>query len=165
MLARIILPDLAETKYAYAEIAFTVLPDRHDGHACGGHVCIHALDHGIGIQRPGRNPYQRPLQATLQTAAQRTPTLSELAGSRHWPSGCLVILIAIVLSVLQGFNIFDIMFKAFGALLPATALPILAGFFWKKISARGAMTGLIVGAISGVSLVVLNIALVNALRW
>jgi len=76
--------------------------------------------------------------------------------------GVVVIGVAMFLSVVQGLNIFDIMFKAFGALFPATALPILAGFFWKRITARGAITGLVAGAISGISLVIVNLSLVSS---
>lgn len=161
MLARIILPDLADTKYAYAEIAFTVLPTGMMGMLVAGMFASTLSTMGsefnvlAGILT--NDLYKRLFKPGATDAdLVRVGRISTLA------IGCLVILIAIILSVLQGFNIFDIMFKAFGALLPATAMPILAGFFWKRISARGALTGLIVGAISGVSLVVLNIALVNA---
>ncbi len=160
MLARIILPNLADTKYAYAELAFTVLPTGMMGMLVAGMFASTLSTMGsefnvlAGILT--NDLYKRLFRPNATDRdLVRVGRFSTLA------IGGLVILIAIILSVLQGFNIFDIMFKAFGALLPATALPILAGFFWKRISARGAMTGLIVGAISGVALVLLNIFLVN----
>jgi len=54
------------------------------------------------------------------------------------------------------FNLIDIMIKAFGALGPAIMLPLLGGLFIKKINARGAMKGVLVGTLSGVGLVVIN---------
>jgi Na+/proline symporter len=77
-------------------------------------------------------------------------------------AGGLIILMATIVASLKGFNLFDIMLKAFGALLPATALPILMGFFWKRISARGALYGLIAGAITGTAFVLINVGLVDA---
>lgn len=161
MLARIILPDLAETKYAYAQIAFTVLPTGMMGMLVAGMFASTLSTMGsefnvlAGILT--NDLYKRLFRPNATDAdLVKVGRISTVA------IGGMVILIAILLSVLQGLNIFDIMFKAFGALLPATALPILAGFFWKRISARGALTGLIVGAISGVALVLVNIALVNA---
>jgi Na+/proline symporter len=162
MLARAFLPDIADTKYAFAQLAFTVLPTGMMGMLVAGmfastlstmgsefNVLAGILTHDLykRIFKPG---------ATERELARVGRITTLLIGS-------LIIAIAISLSLLKGLNIFDIMFKAFGALLPATALPILAGFFWKRITARGALTGLIAGALSGVTLVIVNAALVNAL--
>ena len=70
--------------------------------------------------------------------------------------GGLTIFFAIGINLIQGFNLYDIMVKAFGALGPAIMLPLLGGLFMKKINARGAMSGVIAGTISGIGLVVLN---------
>jgi len=161
MLARVLLPNLADTKYAYAELAFTVLPTGMMGMLVAGMFASTLSTMGsefnvlAGILT--NDLYKRIFKqhATEQELVRVGRIATFLVGG-------LIILIAILISILKGFNIFDIMLKAFGALLPATALPILAGFFWKKITARGALTGLVVGAISGVTLVFLNITLVGA---
>jgi Na+/proline symporter len=75
--------------------------------------------------------------------------------------GILIVLVAILISLLQSYNLFDLMMKAFGAILPATTLPILAGLFWKRINVKGALLGLIAGAISGILLVIINVFLVH----
>ena len=161
MLARVLLPDLPDTKYAYATLAFTVLPTGMMGMLVAGMFASTLSTMGsefnvlAGILT--NDLYKRlfnPL-ATEQKLVRVGRITTLLIGG-------LIIAIAILLSVLQGLNIFDIMFKAFGALLPATALPILAGFFWKRITARGALTGLIAGAVSGVGLVLLNFWLIGS---
>lgn len=158
MLARAILPDLQDTRYAYAALAFTVLPTGMMGMLVAGmfastlatmgsefNVLAGILTHDLykRIFRP---------QATEKQ-------LVNVGRAATLVVGGVIITVAIAMSVLKGFNLFDIMFKSFGALLPATALPILAGFFWKRITARGALTGLIAGAVSGLTLVVINMLL------
>jgi Na+/proline symporter len=161
MLARVILPNLADTKYAYAELAFTVLPTGMMGMLVAGMFASTLSTMGSEFNVLA-GILTNDLYKRLFRPDATDRDLVKVGRISTMAIGGLVIIIAIILSVLQGFNIFDIMFKAFGALLPATALPILAGFFWKRISARGAMTGLIAGAITGVSLVVLNVSLVSA---
>jgi len=161
MLARLFLPNLADTKYAFAELAFTVLPTGMMGMLVAGMFASTLSTMGsefnvlAGILT--NDLYKRIFRpnATEKELVRvgRTATLV---------IGGLIIALGIMLSVLNGLNIFDIMFKAFGALLPATALPILAGFFWKRITSRGALTGLIAGALSGVALVLVNVSLTGA---
>jgi len=161
MLARVLLPDLQDTKNAYAELAFAVLPTGMMGMLVAGMFASTLSTMGSefnvlsGILT--NDLYKRLFkpQATEADLVRVGRVTTLLIGG-------LIIAIAILLSVLRGLNIFDIMFKAFGALLPACALPILAGFFWKRITARGALTGLIAGAVSGVTLVAINMALVSS---
>jgi MFS family permease len=54
------------------------------------------------------------------------------------------------------------MFRLFSAFGPAIMLPLIAGLFSRKVNARGALAGLIAGAITGVTLVLTNIFLVQA---
>ncbi|MBN1290784.1 MAG: hypothetical protein JXB48_03015 [Candidatus Latescibacteria bacterium] len=75
--------------------------------------------------------------------------------------GGLTIFFAIGINLVKGFNLYDIMVKAFGALGPAIMLPLLGGLFMKKINARGAMAGVITGTLSGVGLVILNTVLLK----
>jgi SSS family solute:Na+ symporter len=161
MFARVLLPDLQDAKYAYAELAFAVLPAGMMGMLVAGMFASTLSTMGSefnvlsGILT--NDLYKRLFRpnATEKNLVLVGRVTTLLIGS-------LVIAVAILLSVLQGLNIFDIMFKAFGALFPATALPILAGFFWKRITARGAVTGLVAGAVSGIALVIINVSLVSS---
>lgn len=161
MLARVLLPDLQDAKYAYAELAFTVLPAGMMGMLVAGMFASTLSTMGSefnvlsGILT--NDLYKRLFRpnATEKNLVLVGRVTTLLIGS-------LVIAVAVLLSVLQGLNIFDIMFKAFGALFPATALPILAGFFWKRITARGAVTGLVAGATSGIALVIINVSLLSS---
>lgn len=159
MLARVLLPELQDTKYAYAALAFTVLPVGMMGMLVAGMFASTLSTMGSefnvlsGILT--NDLYKRMFRphATEKDLVLVGRISTLLVGG-------LIIAVAILLSVVKGLNIFDIMFKAFGALFPATALPILAGFFWKRITARGAITGLVAGAIAGIALIVINMSLV-----
>jgi Na+/proline symporter len=161
MLARVLLPHLQDTKYAYAELAFTVLPAGMMGMLVAGMFASTLSTMGSefnvlsGILT--NDLYKRLFRphATEKNLVMVGRISTLLVGG-------LIIAVAIILSVLKGLNIFDIMFKAFGALFPATALPILAGFFWKRITARGAITGLVAGAISGIALMIINMTLITS---
>lgn len=73
--------------------------------------------------------------------------------------GGITIFFAIGINYLRGFNLYDIMVKAFGALGPAIMLPLLGGLFMRKINSRGAITGVLTGTLSGVGLVIINLIL------
>ena len=161
MLASVLLPGLANTKYAYAELAFTVLPTGMMGMLVAGMFASTLSTMGSEFNVLA-GVLTNDLYKRLFKPHATEKELVKAGRIATITVGGLIIAIAILLSILEGFNIFDIMLKAFGALLPATALPILAGFFWKRITARGAMTGLIVGAVSGISLVALNLSLVGS---
>ncbi|MFC1552883.1 hypothetical protein ACFL6P_10025, partial [Candidatus Latescibacterota bacterium] len=75
--------------------------------------------------------------------------------------GGITVFIAIGINYVSGFNLYDIMVKAFGALGPAIMLPLLGGLFFRKINSRGAMTGVLAGMFSGIGLVVLNFILLG----
>lgn len=75
--------------------------------------------------------------------------------------GLLTIFFAIAINYVQGFNLFDIMKKSFGALGPAIMLPLLGGLLTRKINARGAFTGVIFGTVSGIGLVTINFILIG----
>jgi SSS family transporter len=159
--ARIILPDLADPKFSYAAISFTVLPTGMMGMLVAGMFATTISTMGsefnvlAGIMT--NDLYKRIFKPSA--SEKELMIVGRIATVIV---GFLIILLSILLTILSGLNIFDIMVKAFGALLPATALPILVGFFWKRITARGALIGLVTGAIAGVGLVILNISLVSA---
>jgi solute:Na+ symporter, SSS family len=75
--------------------------------------------------------------------------------------GSLTILFAIGINYIRGFNLWDIMVKAFGAFGPAIMLPLLAGLYLKRVNSRGALFGIVGGMISGVALVVINTILLG----
>jgi len=75
--------------------------------------------------------------------------------------GLITILFAIGINHVKGFDLYDIMVKAFGALGPAIMLPLIGGLFLKNINARGAMTGILAGTLSGVGLVLINTVLLS----
>lgn len=161
ILARLILPALAHPEYSYAAIAFTVLPTGLMGILVVGMFASTIATMGsefnvlAGILT--NDLYRRVFRpsATDKQLVRAGKIATSVVGG-------LIILTATMVATLRGFNLFDIMLKAFGALLPATALPILLGFFWKRISARGALYGLIAGAITGTSLILVNVALIDS---
>jgi SSS family solute:Na+ symporter len=161
ILARVLLPELENAKYAYAELAFTVLPTGLMGVMVAGMFSATVSTMGSEFN----------VLAGILTNDIYKRVFKPKAGEKELlivgriatvGVGILIIAMALLVSSLQGISLFDIMIKAFGALLPATALPILAGLLWKRINARGAMTGLIIGAVSGISLILINIFLVKA---
>ncbi|MBW7887867.1 MAG: hypothetical protein H3C35_05855 [Bacteroidetes bacterium] len=160
ILARSILPDLIDAKYSYAELAFSVLPSGMMGMLVAGMFASTISTMGsefnvlAGILT--NDLYKRIFKPN---ASEKE--LLVVGRMSTILIGLLIIGTSILISILKGLNIFDIMLKAFGAIMPATALPILVGFFWKRITARGAMAGLLSGAISGIGLVILNVYLVN----
>ena len=161
MIARVILPNLADPKYSFAELAFTVLPTGMMGMLVAGMfastISTMGSEFNVLAGVLTNDLYKRILKPNA--------TEKELVVVGRISTiiiGSLIIILSILLTALKGLNIFDVMLKAFGALMPATALPILIGFFWKRITARGALTGLIAGAITGIGLVILNVSLVSS---
>jgi len=161
VLARLFLTNLTHPEYTYATLAFTVLPTGLMGIlvvgmfastiACMGsefNVLAGILTNDLykRVFNPNASDRQLVYVGKVTTVIV----------------GFFVTVIAILIGSLRGFNLFDIMLKSFGALLPATALPILVGFFWKRITARGALYGLIVGATVGILQVVINALLLGA---
>ncbi len=75
--------------------------------------------------------------------------------------GGITIVVALGINFVKGFNLYDIMVKAFGALGPAIMLPLLGGLFIRKINSKGAITGVLAGMLSGIGLVVFNFILLG----
>ncbi|MFB3906645.1 MAG: hypothetical protein ACE15E_24660 [Acidobacteriota bacterium] len=158
--ARVLLPDLANTKEVYAAIAMKVLPVGMMG------VILAAL-----------------LSATMATLGSEFNTLSGILTRDFYKKkinpgiseksqvflgrvftviiGSVIVLLAILLNALQGLNLMDIMFRFFAAFGPAIMIPLIFGLLFSKFNARGAAFGLIAGSVSGVVLVLANFALVQ----
>jgi len=160
LLARVLLPDLSNPKYCYAELAFSILPTGLMGMLVAGmfSATISTMGSEFNVLAGiiTNDFYKRILRE--QASEKELMIVGKISTIII---GILIVLMSILISYLSEYSLFDIMMKAFGALLPATALPILLGMLWRKISVRGALTGLICGAISGISLIVINIILVN----
>lgn len=160
ILARVIMPNVVEPKYSYAEVSFMVLPTGMMGMLVAGMFAstISAMGSEFNVLAGilTNDLYKRIFKPD---ASQKE--LVVVGRIATIITGSLVVGISILITALKGMNIFDIMVKAFGALMPAIALPIFVGFFWKRITARGALIGLIAGAITGIGLVVLNVSLIS----
>jgi Na+/proline symporter len=161
MAARVILPELMEgdgSKYAYVALCMKVLPVGIMGLMVAGifSATISTLGSDYNV-----------LSGVLTNdfyAKKVKPDADENSLIR-WGKintiiiGTLTIVFALGINFVQGFNIYDIMVKAFGALGPAIMLPLLGGLLVKGINSRGAITGVVAGTVSGVSLVIINAVL------
>jgi solute:Na+ symporter, SSS family len=164
MAARVLLPELSEmadgSKFAYVAISLKLLPAGIMGLMVAGmfSATLSTLgsDYNVlsgvltkdfygKIIRPGADEKQLILWGRINTAI----------------IGSITVLIAIGINYVSGFNLYDIMVKAFGALGPAIMLPLLGGLFFRNINSRGAMTGVLAGMFSGIGLVVLNFILLG----
>ncbi|MFC1650066.1 hypothetical protein ACFL2X_00700 [Candidatus Latescibacterota bacterium] len=164
MAARVLLPELSDmpdgSKFAYVAISLKLLPTGIMGLMVAGmfSATLSTLgsDYNVlsgvltkdfygKIIRPEANEKQLILWGRINTAI----------------IGGITVLIAIGINYVSGFNLYDIMVKAFGALGPAIMLPLLGGLFIRKINSRGAITGVLAGMFSGLGLVVINFILLG----
>ncbi|MFC1539810.1 hypothetical protein ACFL6H_10335, partial [Candidatus Latescibacterota bacterium] len=164
MAARVLLPELSDmpdgSTYAYVAVSLKLLPAGLMGLMVAGmfSATLSTLgsDYNVlsgvltkdfygKIIRPDADENRLILWGRINTA---------LIGS-------ITILIAIGINYVSGFNLYDIMVKAFGALGPAIMLPLLGGLFFRNINSRGAITGVLAGTLSGIGLVVLNFILLR----
>jgi len=160
MAARVILPNLENTRFAYAAICLKILPIGLMG------LIISAM-----------------LSATMSTLGSEYNTLSgvltrdfykriinpgaseqrEVAFGRIATLiiGTITMALAILLNSLQGLTLMDIMFRFFSAFGPPIMIPLIAGLLSRKFSARGVIWGILAGTITGVILIIMNIVLVQ----
>ena len=160
MMARVIIPDLENPRFAYAVISLRVLPVGLMG------VMIAAI-----------------FSATLSTLSNEFTMLSSVLTNDFYARkinpeasqsrliaigrfnslliGVLTIGLAVLLQYVRGMNLFDIMVKAYTAFAPAIMVPLLGGVLFRSLNSRGALAGIIAGFISGTVLLVLNVLLVG----
>ncbi len=160
MLSRVIFPGLENARFAYAHLSFRVLPAGLMG------VMIAAI-----------------FSATLSTLSNEYTMLSSVLTNDFYAKkirpnasdnhlvyaarinalimGLVTTLIAVGLQYVRGMNLFDIMMKAYTAFAPAIMAPLLGGVLIRRLNSKGALTGIISGFVSGISLLVLNIVLVG----
>ncbi|MFC1541011.1 hypothetical protein ACFL50_01035 [Candidatus Latescibacterota bacterium] len=164
MTARVLLPELSDmpdgSTYAYVAVSLKLLPAGLMGLMVAGmfSATLSTLgsDYNVlsgvltkdfygKIIRPDADENRLILWGRINTAL----------------IGGITILFAIGINYISGFNLYDIMVKAFGALGPAIMLPLLGGLFFRNINSRGAITGVLAGTLSGIGLVVLNFILLR----
>jgi len=159
--ARVLLPGISNAKEVYALISFKILPVGLMGFV---------LAAVIGSTMSSLGSEFNTLSGILTRdfyAKKIKPGLSEreqIFWGRAFTAliGAVTVAMAVVFNELQGLNLMDIMFRVFSAFAPAIMIPLIAGLFFKKLNARGALAGMICGAVTGVVLVVANLVLVQA---
>jgi Na+/proline symporter len=159
--ARLLVPGIANTKEVYALISFKLLPVGLMGFILSAVISATMSSLGSEFNTLSgvltRDFFMKKIKPDLTEKEQVFwgRTFTALIGA-------VTVAMAVVFNRLQGFNLLDIMFRLFSAFGPAIMLPLIAGLFSRKVNARGALAGIIAGAITGVALVLANIFLVQA---
>ena len=164
MAARIVIPELMDsddgTKVVYVVMALRVLPAGIMGLLMAGmfSATMSTLgnDYNVLSGVLTKDFYGKVIRPDADEK-----TLIKWGRINTAIIGGLTIFFAIGINLIKGFNLYDIMVKAFGALGPAIMLPLLGGILMKKINSRGAISGVIAGTVSGVGLVILNTVLIK----
>ncbi len=159
--ARLLVPGIANTKEVYALISFKLLPVGLMGFILSAVISATMSSLGSEFNTLSgvltRDFFMKKIKPGLTEKEQ-------VFWGRTFTAviGAVTVAMAVVFNKLQGFNLLDIMFRLFSAFGPAIMLPLIAGLFSRKVNARGALAGLIAGAVTGVTLVAANIFLVQA---
>jgi Na+/proline symporter len=167
MAARVILPDLESTpggsKYTYVALCLKLLPAGMMGLMVSGmfSATLSTLgsDYNVMSGILTKDFYGKIIKPDADEK-----TLIRCGRINTAIIGIITIFFAIGIDYIRGFNLYDIMNKAIGALGPAMMLPLLGGLFVKKLNTRGALFGVLAGTVSGVGLVVLNIFLLSVFK-
>lgn len=158
--ARLLVPGIANTKEVYALISFKLLPIGLMGFILSAVISATMSSLGSEFNTLSgvltRDFFMKKIKPGLTEKEQVFwgRTFTALIGA-------VTVAMAVVFNKLQGFNLLDIMFRLFSAFGPAIMLPLIAGLFSRKVNARGALVGMIAGAVTGVTLVLANIFLVQ----
>jgi len=158
--ARLILPDMANAKEVYAAISLKILPV-----GMIGFIFVALLSATMATLASEFNTLSGILTRDFYKK-KINPNLSEnkeLRLGRIFTIliGIATILIALLLSTLKGLTLMDIMFRFFTAFAPPIMIPLILGLLLKKFNARGVIWGIITGAVTGISLIVINFILVT----
>jgi solute:Na+ symporter, SSS family len=159
--ARVLLPEIANAKEVYALISFKLLPVGLMGFVLSAVISATMSSLGSEFNTLSgvltRDFFMKKIKPGLTEKEQ-------VFWGRTFTAviGAVTVAMAVVFNKLQGFNLLDIMFRLFSAFGPAIMLPLIAGLFSRKVNARGALAGIVAGAVTGVTLVVANIFLVQA---
>jgi len=158
--ARVLLPGIANAKEVYALISFKLLPVGLMGFVLAAVISATMSSLGSEFNTLSgvltRDFYMKKIKPGLTEREQ-------VFWGRTFTAviGAVTVAMAVVFNRLQGFNLLDIMFRLFSAFGPAIMLPLIAGLLARKVNARGALAGTVAGAVTGVTLVVANIFLVQ----
>jgi Na+/proline symporter len=159
--ARVLLPDIANAKEVYALISLKLLPIGLMGFVLSAVISSTMSTLGSEFNTLSgvltRDFYKKKIKPGLSEKEEvfmgRTFTVV---------IGAVTVLLAVVFNSLKGFNLMDIMFRVFSAFGPAIMIPLIFGLLFKKFNARGALSGVIAGSVTGVALVLANFFLVQA---
>ncbi len=160
--ARVLLPQLANSREVYAAICLKVLPLGMMG------IAIAAL-----------------LSATMSTMGSEYNTLSgiltrDFYKKRFRPDlserqelrlgrlftvaiGAVTVLLGLLLSLLKGLTLMDIAFRFMSAFGPPIMIPLIGGLLFRRINSRGVVAGVAAGAVTGSLLVLTNLVLTQVL--
>ncbi len=159
--ARVLLPGITNAKEVYALISFKLLPVGLMGFVLSAVISATMSSLGSEFNTLSgvltRDFFMKKIKPGLSEKEQ-------VFWGRTFTAviGAVTVAMAVVFNKLQGFNLLDIMFRLFSAFGPAIMLPLIAGLLARRVNARGALAGMIAGAVTGVSLVAANIFLVQA---
>ncbi|OGD23063.1 MAG: hypothetical protein A2W03_00565 [Candidatus Aminicenantes bacterium RBG_16_63_16] len=159
--ARVLLPDIANAKEVYALISMKILPIGLMGFVLSSVISSTMSTLGSEFNTLSgvltRDFYKKKIKPGMSEKQEvfMGRTFTVVIGS-------VTVLLAVLFNALKGLNLMDIMFRVFSAFGPAIMIPLLFGLLFKKFNARGALTGVIAGSITGVVLVLANFFLVQA---
>ena len=160
MIARYLLPNLENARYAYAAISLKILPVGLMGFMLA--AIFSATMSTLGSEYNTlsgvltRDFYKKKINPNASESQE--VTIGRIATIII---GVLTIIIAILLNAIQGLNLMDIMIRVFSAFGPPIMIPIIAGLLFKYFNARGVTWGVISGMVVGATLVIINIILVQ----
>ncbi len=166
MAARVALPDLVNdpdgSKYAYVAMCLKVLPTGVMGLMVAGmfSATLSTLGSEYNVLS---GVLTKDFYGKMVNPEAGEELLIKWGRINTAIIGGITIFVALGISFVRGFNLYDIMVKAFGALGPAIMLPLLGGLFIKRINSKGAITGVLAGTLSGVALVVTNFILLSVM--
>ncbi|MFC1509682.1 hypothetical protein ACFL60_08390, partial [Candidatus Omnitrophota bacterium] len=160
MAARYILPNLENTRYAYAAISLKILPIGLMGFMLAAMFSATMSTLGSEYNTLSgvltRDFYKKKINPDISEKGEvlfgRIATLI---------IGILTIVLAIIMNAIKGLNLMDIMIRIFSAFGPPIMIPLITGLLFRKFNARGVKWGVITGLAVSVPLVALNIFLVQ----
>ena len=163
MAARVLIPELGNPRYTYVAISLYVLPVGMMGIMLAAmfsaSLSTLGADYSVLSGILTNDFYKRVIKPD---ASEKH--IIHVGRINTLIIGVLIMFAAIGLQYVEGYPLYEIMVKAFTAFAPAIMLPLLGGLLIKRINSRGALTGIVVGLISGLTLVITNFVLVEVYK-
>ena len=158
IVARVILPGIANAKEVYGVMSLHLLPN-----GLIGLILVAMLSATMAAMGSEYNSISGIFTVGLfrKHLASRVSEKNELRFARLATVviGLSTLVLAIMFNFLKGLTLLDIMIRFTSALCPPLMIPVVTGLLWKKINARGVVWGVIVGVITGTILVTVNLIL------